>query len=234
MSASIRFPASLRTPDRDGYGDTHEEARTVFQPDTGAPRRRNKYRLVPRIFDVKWTFTQAEYTVFDAWVQNTIDGGAREFDVQLLDDDESLVWYTVKALGSFSFNIDEPDGELRYTVSWRFRALHESFGAVRLSRTDELAGRAYVGVTTSGRIKVYTPFRGRTDVGVTSFGKLNVLPLYGRAEVGMYQLPRGNLSLETGNPELSRQWQGYGWLGTISTEDINAIQQAREREWMEN
>lgn len=256
MPTGIRFPPGLRPPDRDGYEDADEETRSEFQADTGAPRRRNKYRIAPRVFDLQWSFTQAEYYAFDYWVQHTISGGALEFDIQLLDDDETLVWYTVTGVGEFSYEISDPEGELRYRVRWKVRAKAENFGETRPAGTDELMGRATVGVTTRGALLVYTPFRGSTSVGVTSAkGRLSLPGLRGSINVGMYQLPRarfGPMALRglvtvgveeaTGAidiavihyfPELSRQWQDLDWMsGGLSGQDINTEPDVVQREWM--
>jgi len=255
MTTGIRFPPGLRPPDRDGYADALEEGRTEFQPDVGAARRRNKFRTTPRLFDVTWTFTQGEYYAFDWWVQNTVDGGAREFDVQLLDDDATLVWYTVQGVGPFSYDIADPEGELRYVVKWKFRAKDESFGEFRPAGTNELYGRCAPGVTARGRLLVYTPFRGRTSVGVVSARTRFSLPaMRGIANVGMYWLPRaqfapfplygltavgvvsatGAIHIDTIHyyPELSRQWQDYDWFGIGASQDINDEPDVVQREWI--
>lgn len=190
MTSGIRFPQELRLPDRDGYGDVYAEGRTAFQPDTGAVRRRNRFTVTPRIFDVQWSFTQAELYAFDWWVQNTIEGGALKFDIQLLDDDQTLVWYTVNAVGQYSYDIQEPEAEPRYVVQWKLCALDNHFGEFRPAGTDELRGFTGVGVTGRGALQVAKALHGFTGVGVSSAtGRLNLPPLYGTIEVGMKQLP---------------------------------------------
>lgn len=239
VPTSIRFPPDLRLPDREGYGDADEETRTEFQPSTGAIRRRHKFRTAPRVFDVRWTFTQQEYYIFDFWVQNTIDGGALPFDIQLIDDDETIVWYTVTAVGEFKYQILEAEGELRYQVSWRLRARKASFGEIRAPGTDELRGTAFPGLTTYGTLLVYTPLRGRPgtgsgsgNVGVRSAkARLNLPPLRGSIDVGMYSLPRARFAVP--NPELSRQWQNLDWMsGGLASQDINTVAEAVQREWL--
>lgn len=229
----IRFPSELRLPDREGYADIDEETRTEFQPSTGAVRRRHKYRTTPRVFDVQWTFTQNEYSIFDYWVQYTIDGGAAQFDIQLLDDDETVVWYTVSAIGEFSYEILEAEGELRYQVRWRLRARTAHFGETRPASTDELYGRTTPEVVGSGTLHVYTPFRGLADVGILSAkARLNLLPLYGSIDVGMYSLPRARFA-RPDYPELSRVWQDLDWLsGGLAGQDIGTLADAVQREWM--
>lgn len=232
-NSGIRFPTSLRSPDREGYGDADEETRTAFQPSVGAVRRRHKYRTAPRVFDVRWTFTQTEYYTFDYWVQYTIDGGALPFDIQLLDDDQTLVWYTVTAVGEFRYEILEAEGELRYQVNWRLRAKSNYFGESRPSGTDELRGEgALPGVTTYGVLRVYTPLRGAADVGVSAAkARFNLLGLYGSINVGLPNLPKARLIAFY--PERSRQFQNFDWIsGGIAAQDINTVAEVVQREWV--
>lgn len=252
MATGICFPADLRVPDRDGFGDTFEEIRSAFVPEVGSTRRRNRMRTAPRVFDLQWVFTQDNYHIFDAWWQNTIKGGEQAFDIQLLDDDETIVWFTVHALGEFKSEIVN---ELEWRVTLRVRALEENFGTMRPSGTDELGGRAVVGVAQgTGAIKAYTPIRGKATVGLTATGRFNVTGLFGLATPGMFRLPRGTLApiplrgtaiigltatgrLEIGTfysyPEDSRQWLNLDWLGDFQGQDISASVPAVSREWME-
>jgi len=252
MATGIRFPADLRVPDRDGYGDTFEEIRSAFEPEIGQVRRRNRMRSAPRVFDLQWVLNQADYQIFDVWWQNTIKGGEQSFDIQLLDDDHTLVWYTVHALGEYKAEVVH---ELEWRVTLRVRALGDNFGSTRPAGTDELKGRAAVGVVRgTGAIKVTRPIRGTTSVGVTASGRLAFPAMRGSTTVGMYRLPRGTLApipmrgsitigltatgkIETGvfisYPEQSRQWMNLDWLGSVQGQDINTNAAAVSREWME-
>lgn len=251
MATGVRFPSTLRVADRDGHGDTFEEIRSAFEPEVGSVRRRNRMRSAPRVFDLQWVFRQADYHTFDLWWQNTIKGGERDFDIQLLDDDETLVWYTVHVLGPYKAEVVN---ELEWRVTMRVRALGDNFGAVRPSGTDELAGRTSVGVSrASAAIKIAKPIRGAATVGLTGTGKLNFDAMRGATSVGMYRLPRGTLApipligittigvtatgaLDVGvtgyYSELSRQWTDLDWLGALAAQDISGNTDAVQREWI--
>jgi len=253
MATGIRYPADLQRPDRGGFGDTFEEIRTEVPMEVGAPRVRNRMRSAPRIFDVRWTFSQTEFTLFDNWWQYTIKGGASEFDIQLLDDDQTLVWFTVRALGDFKAEVVN---ELEWLVTLRLRALSDNFGTTRAAGTDELRGRSTPGVNASGNLLVYSPIRGSTSVGISAAtARPKTLPFMGKSTPGLYSLPRAKFApfplrgqitigvsaatgyLEIGTvgyyPELSRQWMDADWFGTGAAQDINTLAEVTEREWME-
>lgn len=178
MAAGIRIPPGIHVPDRE-LDDTYEETRTTVEMEVGPPRVRNKMRTAPRLFNVKWTLTQAAYSVFDIWFQETIQGGAAEFDVQLLDDSEALVWYTVRwQRGTYSATLEEWD---RWVVTGTLRAVGDSF-ATREPGTDELAGRAGLTLRASGTMLIGKVLFGRATVGISSAkAKPMLLPMHGRA-----------------------------------------------------
>lgn len=188
--ASIRFPADLRPPDREGYSDNYEVIQSEFVPEIGASRRRNRFTTAPREFSVEWIFTQREFAIFDEWHETAICGGEREFDIQLLDDAYALVWYTVTAPEPFRYEIVEPEGVYQFRVTWKLRAKSPSFGTIRPSGTDELGGSCIAGVfNASGKLKVYAPFFGTCEPSVSATLRTLLSPLSGVSEVGMYQLP---------------------------------------------
>lgn len=187
MPTGIRFPSQLRVPDREGYNATFEETRSVVDMEAGPARRRNKYRRPPQLFDLQWTFNQADFTVFDIWWQDTIGGGTREFDIQLLDDDETVVWYTVTAKGEYKAEVSEV---MDWRVTLRVKALGANFGPVRPAGTDELMGLAEVGVTARGMLLIPKVLRGSTSVGITAQARFSLPPLRGAASVGLFRLPR--------------------------------------------
>lgn len=187
MSAGIRFPSQLQYPERIGYSESFEDTRSLVEMEIGPARRRNKYRRPPRLFDLQWTFAQADFAVFDFWWQNTIGGGAWEFDIQLLDADQTIVWYTVTAVGEYK---SEVVNAMEWRVTLRVKALAASFGEVRESRTDELQGVCPVGVTPSGALLIPKTVRGTANVGLTASSRFSLPDLRGTAEVGMFRLPR--------------------------------------------
>lgn len=188
--ASIRFPADLRPPDREGYSDNYEVIQSEFVPEIGASRRRNRFTSAPREFSAQWTFTQSEFTIFDSWYESAIRGGEAEFDIQFLDDAYGLAWYTVTATEPFAFEIVQQEGIFQFSVKWQLRAKAPSFGSVRPAGTDELGGACSVGVYTApGYLRAYTPFRGFCEISITSTILSLLQPLNGSCSIGMYQLP---------------------------------------------
>ena len=133
---------------------------------------------------------------FDFWWQDTIKGGEEDFDIQLLNDDDTLVWYTVHVLEEYSADVTKT---MDWLVSFKVRAKLDHFGTVRVSDTDQLMGAASIGVASAtGALKVSTPFYGIGTVGVTAPAKFTVIGLRGTNEVGMYWLPRGRLGVGFG------------------------------------
>lgn len=246
MSTGIRFPVSLPVPGRPGYGDTEETTRSEFRPEVGMGRRRQKYRSTPRIFEVEWTFKQAQYEQFDAWWQNVLQGGALPFDIQLLDNSETLSWFTVYWLGEYEAEVV---GVMDWRVRGRLRATAATFGTTRASGTDELGGRATLAVTGVADILVSTALRGAASIGATGTGRLKLPDMRGEttllltsATVGKIKVGffRGAATIgvdATGQlenvPALSRQWMGMAWAPNLPAQDISAAAQAVSLAWME-
>jgi hypothetical protein len=250
MPTGVRFPLELRVPDRTGHGDSFEEIRSAFEPEIGVARRRNRMRAAPRIFELQWTFEQDSFRIFDRWWQFDILAGAREFDIQLLDDDETIVWFTVRVLGEYETDVSTDQS---WTVTMRVRAIGDTFGAVRPSGTNELIGVTTVGlgIAKSGAPLIDKLLGGAAAVGVTATGRPLASGLGGQANIGLKLLPTGKfagedlwgsttigvtgagqLSTSSGGP-VNRQWMGLGWLGNLSSQDLLVEAGAVSREWME-
>ena len=196
MPSGIVFPLTLPVVSRPGHGDMFEEIRSSFEPEIGVSRRRNLMRKAPRIFDLQLDLSQAQFQEFDLWWQDTIKGGEQDFDIQLLNDDDTLVWYTVHVLEEYSADVTKT---MDWLVSFKVRAKLDHFGSVRVSGTDEFSGTASIGlVSATGVLKVSTPFYGIGAIGVTATAKFNFTGLRGTNEVGMYWLPHGRLGVGFG------------------------------------
>jgi hypothetical protein len=180
----IRIPPDVPVPDREGHDNSFEDHRTEFQPVTGAIRRRAKYRSVPETYSVQWTLTFEEFSAFDYWYQYTIRGGELPFDLQLLDDDATLTWYTARGVGPISYEIIDPQGVIGYVIKWKLRVLGGDHGTFRPSGTDQLRGATSVGVTTAGNLFSYTPFHGRASSGISATARIAPV-LGGRTTVGV-------------------------------------------------
>jgi len=193
MPSGIAFPMDLPVVSRPGHGDMFEEIRSSFEPEVGVARRRNRMRVAPRIFDIQLDLSQDEFSIFDYWWQDTILGGEKEFDIQLLNDDNVLVWYTVNVLGEYSADVTKT---MDWIVSFKVRAKLDAFGTIRVPGTDTLAGTADVGLSsTSGGLLAYTPFYGSGTIDLTATGEFNITGLLGAADVGLYWVPWGKLQI---------------------------------------
>lgn len=178
MATGIRLPKDIPVPLRDGYEDTYEETRSTVAMDAGSPRMRNRMRSAPRLFDVVWHMTAAQYKVFDIWFAETVKGGSLPFDLQLLDDTEALVWYTSRfEQGTYRAEISEHDN---WRVSARIRAEGDSF-ATRPSGTDELEGRADMSLSAVGKLVIQVALRGLAELDLSGRGTLKPVPLFGSA-----------------------------------------------------
>lgn len=253
MSSSIRFPADLPIPLRDSYSETFEEIHRNLAMEVGTARRRARMRTAPRRFSLSLTLSQAEFATFDSWWQFTILGGQREFDIQLLDEDDidPLVWYTVHVVdGEYSLNVTQ---SFDYEVSFSVRAVGASF-ADRPSGTDTLRGYNLMGMqAVKGDLLVFTPYRGNTSIGITyaravgnlqplrggaSFymlarGRLLLPPMGGNASIGIIATARFDDATLVYYPEQSRQWQQFGWMRPLAAQDINISQELVSREFSE-
>lgn len=231
MSSSIRIPVEIPIVDREGFGSAYANHRSIWEPEVGAARRRRKYRRTPRFFDLQFTLRQHEYYVFDNWYQFVIQSGAVPFDIQLLDDDESLMWYTVQGVAPYTYERNH-NGEPIYLLRWRVRAMDEGF-EVRLSGTDELGGAADVGVDNAyAAIEVAKALGGVANIDVTPTAQMALFPFNGVAEVGMYYLPRAQFA-KPDYPQLSRHWLNLTLIRTIAAQDISSNADVVSRAWME-
>ncbi len=176
MPTGIRFPIDLKDqgPERSGFSDTYEETRSRVEMEIGAARTRNLMRSTPRLFEVSFTFNYNEYNVFDNWWQNTILGGLHTFDIQLLDELDELVWFTVRWIGKYKASIDPSNN---WVVTGSLRSEDESFED-RPPGTDELRGKTKITTKATGKIKIGKTVRGSATVELTGVGRLTPLPIH--------------------------------------------------------
>lgn len=191
MPTGIRFPIQLPVASRNAHSDTFENSRSNLNMEVGPSRRRNLMRKPARLFSLQWQLSQSEFQIFDLWWQDSIKGGSLQFDLQLLDDDQTLVWYTMTARGEYAAEVAD---SLIWIVSLQVRALNDHFGVIRAPGTDELRSQVAIGVTTSGALLIPTVLRGRASIGIAAMARLNLPPLRGTATVGLPRLPRGRLA----------------------------------------
>lgn len=251
MSTLLRFPPELPPPLRDGYGIAPEDGRLAFEPEVGLPRRRRTAPTEPLRFELTWQFTQAQYTLFDLWWQDTIAGGTKLFDIQLLNDRDALVWYTCEWIGEY-------EAEIVDVADWRVKAtLRSKFApfTTRDPQTNNIRGRAQVGTALArSTLEVGKAIRGRASVGLSSATlRISRLPMYGRTSLGVFRArattgPRplrarttvganATSTLSNGRPldypEMSRVWLGIGVFDNTAGNDVQPNSAAVRRNWME-
>lgn len=188
MPTGIRFPLD-RPAAAQGFSDTYEETRTTVEMTTGPDRVRNKMRTAPRLFNVQWKVVHADYTKFDTWWHEVIKGGALEFDVQILDDTETPVWYTVRWIKSYKVEVSS-DGDSDWIISGLLRTKGASFED-RPSGTDELEGRSLFRLRARGTLFIPTVLYGRASLHLTARGMLARPEMEGRA--ALHFLAKGRL-----------------------------------------
>lgn len=179
MPTGIRFP--LGVPEKTGFGDTYEETRSRLDMEIGPARVRNRMRLAPRTFTVQWSFGFDEYLIYERWWQNVIKGTSKKFDIQLLDDTESIVWFTCEWIKPFVANLNASNV---WVVTGTIRTISDSF-ETRPSGTDELAGTVSMGLTASAAMLIKKTLYGKASLGLTAQAKPKAIPLYGRARLGL-------------------------------------------------
>lgn len=145
MASGIQFPKEIGPANREGYEDGYEESRSETPMDIGPPRRRNLYSVTPRLFQVSWDMKPFQYSIFEIWWQESIGAGVREFDIQLLDRNEQLRWFTC-TFHEARFTASIVEGQ-KWTVTAKLRSIGASF-AVRLPITDQLHGVARFGFSS--------------------------------------------------------------------------------------
>ena len=79
------WPSSLPDPVRTGY--TIKRNTQVIRTDmeTGIPRQRRRFTAPLDVIAVTWIFSDSEFTTFENFVNNDINGGADWFDCDLKD-----------------------------------------------------------------------------------------------------------------------------------------------------
>lgn len=181
MSSPNRLPEALPLPQRDTLSTTFEQVngRTVME--IGAARQRRLRSIAPRLFSVSLVLNAPQFQQFEYWYQNSIKGGALVFDMQLLDDDNTLVWYTVNIVGQYTYeNIGTADTQwlVRITV----RSTLPAF-SVRDPGTA-LIGRIDVGTELLGNLSVPFVMRGMVSVGTELQGAIRSQSMRGQINVG--------------------------------------------------
>lgn len=225
FGTGIRFPADLPLPLKDGYSTEFENTRLRMAMETGAFRQRRNRRKAPRLFDLKWEFSQSQFTEFDKWWQDTIKGGALAFDVQVLDDDAGIVWYTVMPVGGQYKNEVLDHFSENWAVTMRVRALADSF-IDRPVGTDELHGISTPSVLATGEMLIGVALSGQCDIDVVNTGKFDPGPIYGfsnpnvnaRARLGIVPI-KGSASIVNTNVGLMYM-AGSSTINTDNTGDL--------------
>lgn len=176
---SIRFPAQLPRPDRDTYQEAFEESRSRVPMETGSQRQRRRRSLAPRTFTLTFNFSLAQYATFDNWYQNDIKGGSLPFDIELLNDDNDVVWFTVYQIAEYSYAIRGVALDT-WQISWVVQSRLPSF-VTRVPGTNELSGVSLNTMTNTGNLEVKKSFFGKSVIEMDNPGRLISTAMYGLA-----------------------------------------------------
>jgi alpha-L-arabinofuranosidase B-like protein len=145
----------------------------------GAPRQRRVRSVAPRQFDITIDLDLNQFQTFEYWYQNDVKGGAAKFDIQLLDDDNDLVWYTVQIVGVYQYANVGPLLD-QWTVTMTIRTIGESF-AVRAPGTDDLRAITVFELTAIGSLHVPYVMRGLASLDLTAKASIGYGKMYGQA-----------------------------------------------------
>lgn len=184
----VRYPADLPGPLRDNFMATRQDSRSEFEPSAGRARRRNIKRMAPFVTQACFQYTDVQYRYFDQWWHQDVQGGARQFDIELPLNYNSLAWFTCECIG-------EPSAEAVEGGSWRvMMSLRSKFPMFyyRPSGTDELYGTTSIGITQArGNMEIGMLLYGKADIQVTPKGRLLPTGMYGKASGIGIQTARG-------------------------------------------
>lgn len=190
MSSSIRIPEALPIPDRDSFQATFEDIATRTPMEVGAPRVRRARSLAPELFTLTMDLNLSQYQEFDYWYQNTIRGGESEFDMQLLDDDTTLVWYTVRMIGEYQYQNIGPFLD-QWQITMTVRTFKPSF-ADRPPGTNDLKSGLVMEMTLAGHLSVPYVMRGAIHMDMSPLVRLTDGRMYG--SMGFDMLPVGRFA----------------------------------------
>jgi hypothetical protein len=207
MATGIRFPVDLPPPSRDGYSSAYEVNVSRQDREIGSARQRRTTRTQPRIESLSFSFTEAEYLIFDTWWQETIKSGELLFDILLSDDLGGFIWYTARWINDYEASID--NSRYDWNIKGTLRLMGAGF-AVRVSGTDELHGLATLTSFGKGGLIVESILRGRSTVessGRAKFSEATLLGLSetesnGRGKLGMLVLHGISSTVTNGEAQL--------------------------------
>lgn len=169
MTSYIFFPEDLPLPIVSG-GDSFENVRSRVEMEVGPTRQRRHYRTAPRRFTYTWEFTQAEYAEFDDWWQNAIQGSVLPFNIRLLDDDQSLLWFEVYWLGSYKSEIVDT-----FSKAWRVSGTLRIIGQGSSTRpvgTNNMHGYSKPEIMAVGWPILDKALRGQASFTLQNSGRL--------------------------------------------------------------
>lgn len=220
MSSPIRLPAIISIPQRDSFTDGFEFANLRTQFEIGAPRSRRMRTLAPRLFSVTFVCDAQQFQEWEYFYQDTIKGGSLPFDILLLDDDNSYVWFTVNTVGDYTYN-NVGTAYDRWNVVVALRSKYPSF-STRDPGTSELGGLASVGADIFGGLHIPYVMKGLSSIDVLLEGKIASDPMRGLITIDTFassqlqsQPPAGLITLDT---ILSGRLQTKNMFGLIGVD----------------
>lgn len=79
------WPANLPAPLRRGYEINPDDPILRTQMDAGPDRVRRRFTAIPSRIPVRWSFTRAQFALFEAWHKHEALDGAAWFTVSLVN-----------------------------------------------------------------------------------------------------------------------------------------------------
>ena len=85
-----------------GHGATPKPAYADVAMRTGSPRRRRTCTAAPRVVTVGWLLEADQMAAVDAWFEDTLLAGEREFSARVKNIGPGMLWWTARWIEPYS------------------------------------------------------------------------------------------------------------------------------------
>lgn len=219
MVTGIRFPVDLPPPSREAYNTAYEVNISRQEREIGSTRQRRITRTQPRLESFSFSFTEAEYLIFDTWWQETIKSGESLFDILVSDDLGGFIWYTARWIGNYEASIDS--SRYDWNVKGTIRLIGNGF-TVRASGTDELRGLSVLTSTARGNLIIPNALRGRATVESIATASFGEVTIFGDSQTE--SSGKGKLGMLVLHGISSTESNGEGKLGMLVLHGISSTE----------